>query len=58
MGGPIAKALELLPGFHHMLATLQLNPPRAAAGGGTSGAWEAAWSRVSTASVKYIWANK
>lgn len=59
MGGPIARALDLLPGFHHMLATLQLNPPQAAAsGGGTSGAWEAAWSRVSTASVKYIWANK
>lgn len=60
MGGPIARALDLLPGFHHVLSTLQLNPPRPSSGGGggTSGAWEAAWSRVSTASVKYIWANK
>ncbi|GEM_PF-2921653 len=62
MGGPIARAMDLLPGFHHMLSTLQLNPPRPAAssggGGGTSGAWEAAWSRVSTASVSYIWNNR
>jgi hypothetical protein len=60
MGGSIAQAMDLLPGFHHMLSTLQLNPPRPASGGsgGGSGAWEAAWSRVSTASVSYIWANK
>lgn len=60
MGGSIEQAMDLLPGFHHMLSTLQLNPPRPASGGsgGGSGAWEAAWSKVSTASVSYIWANK
>jgi hypothetical protein len=59
MGGSVSQAMDLLPGFHHMLSTLQLNPPRASSGsGGGSGAWEVAWSKVSTASVSYIWANK
>jgi len=55
MGGPVAQAMELLPGFHHLLATLKLNPPRPAGGGEAYGSWQAAWSRVETASVAYIW---
>ena len=56
MGGPVTQAMDLLPGFHHLLATLQLNPPRPAGGGGEAyGAWTAAWSKVSTAAVSYMW---
>lgn len=57
MGGPINQAMDLLPAFHHILTTLQLHPPRPASGGGGggSGAWEVAWSKVSTASVAYMW---
>jgi hypothetical protein len=54
MGGPVSRAMELLPGFSRLLATLQLNPPRPASGGGVSGAWEVAWSKVSTAAVSYM----
>jgi hypothetical protein len=55
MGGPVKQAMELLPAFHHMLSTLQLNPPQATSSGTGSGAWDAAWSRVSTAIVADIW---
>ena len=56
MGGAIAQAMDLLPGFHHVLSTLQLNPPRPAGGGGEAyGSWTAAWSKVSTAIVADIW---
>ncbi len=55
IGGPVAQAMDLLPGFHHLLATLQLNPPRPAGGGEVSGTWMAAWSRVETAAVSYMW---
>jgi hypothetical protein len=56
MGGSIAQAMDLLPGFHHILSTLQLNPPRPAGGGGEAyGSWTAAWSKVSTAIVADIW---
>ena len=55
MGGRISQAMDLLPGFHHMLSTLQLHPPQATSGGGGSGAWEVAWSKVSTAVVANIW---
>ncbi len=55
LGGPIAQAMDLLPGFHHILSTLQLNPPRPAGGGEAYGSWTAAWSKVSTAIVADIW---
>lgn len=55
LGGPVKDADALVPAFTYMLQTLQLNPPQAA-GGGASGAWEAAWSRVSVGIVKNIWA--
>lgn len=57
MGGPVSQADDLLPAFRHMLATLALNPPQATGGGGVSGAWEAAWSRVDVAITKNIWAK-
>lgn len=58
MGGSVKNAETLIPAFTYMLETLQLNPPQAAAdgGGGTSGAWDAAWSRVDVAITKNIWA--
>jgi hypothetical protein len=46
--------MDLLPGFHHLLSTLRLNPPQAPSGSG-SGSWEVAWSKVSTAIVADIW---
>ncbi len=56
MGGRISQAMDLLPGFHHMLSTLKLNPPAASSGGGSAlGSWEVAWSKVSTAAVANIW---
>jgi hypothetical protein len=56
MGGSIAQAMDLLPGFHHILTTLQLSPPAASGGGGEAyGSWTAAWSKVSTAIVADIW---
>jgi len=60
MGGPVSQAMDLLPAFQHLLSTLQLNPPRPASssGSGAGAAWEVAWSKVSTASCAYIWANK
>jgi hypothetical protein len=59
MGGPVSQAMDLLPAFHHLLNTLQLNPPRPASsrGDGMPGAWESAWSRVGTAAVANIWAK-
>lgn len=56
MGGSVKNAEALIPAFTYMLQTLQLNPPQAAAGGGVSGAWDAAWSRVDVAITKNIWA--
>jgi hypothetical protein len=56
MGGSVKEAEKLVPAFTYMLQTLQLNPPQAAATGGVSGAWDAAWSRVSIGVVKNIWA--
>ena len=56
MGGRISQAMDLLPGFHHMLSTLQLHPPQAAGSGGSvMGSWEVAYSKVSTAIVANIW---
>ena len=55
IGGPVTQAMDLLPGFQHVLATLQLNPPRPAGGGEAYGSWMAAWSKVSTAAVSYMW---
>lgn len=57
LGGPVAQAETLTPGLHHILSTMQLTPPQpAGGGGGVSGAWEAAWSRVDVAITKNIWA--
>lgn len=56
MGGRISQAMDLLPGFHHMLSTLQLHPPQAASSSGSAmGSWEVAYSKVSTAIVANIW---
>jgi len=55
MGGPVAEAMDLLPGFHHILSTLRLSPPSASGGGEAYGSWTAAWSKVSTAIVADIW---
>jgi len=56
LGGRIDQAMDLLPGFHHMLSTLQLHPPQAAGSSGSAmGSWELAWSKVSTAAVANIW---
>jgi hypothetical protein len=55
MGGPVKDADKLVPAFTYILQTLQLSPPQAASGG-VSGAWDAAWSRVSVGIVKNIWA--
>jgi hypothetical protein len=56
LGGRISEAMDLLPGFHYMLSTLQLHPPQAVGGGGSAmGSWEVAWSKVSTAAVANIW---
>jgi hypothetical protein len=55
VGGPVAQAMDLLPGFHHILSTLRLSPPSASGGGEAYGSWTAAWSKVSTAIVANIW---
>ncbi len=58
LGGPTAQAEVLVPAFLHMLSTLQLNPPVPAGGtapGEVSMAFDAAWSRVSTAVTSAGW---
>lgn len=56
LGGKISQAMDLLPGFHYLLSTLQLHPPQAVGSGGSAmGSWEVAWSKVSTAAVANIW---
>lgn len=55
-GGPSAQAETLVPALHHVLASMKLTPPAPPGGGGTMGAWEAAWSRVDVAITKQIWA--
>lgn len=55
LGGPVSQSNELVPNFWNMLSTLQLNLPTAS--GGVTGAWETAWSVVSTGIVKQIWAK-
>ncbi len=38
LGGPVSQAETLLPAFDNMIATMQLNPPESAGGGGEYGA--------------------
>ena len=55
-GWSVSEAMDLLPGFHYILSTLQVHPPQPAGGGGSAmGSWEVAWSKVSTAAVANIW---
>lgn len=59
MSGPVSQADTLVPAFYNMLNTLNWSTTPAGGGssGGASGAFETAWSRVSTAIVADIWAK-
>lgn len=65
MSGPVDQAAELVPDYWNILFSLQLKiPQRTSSGSSSSGgmgeagmAWEAAWSRVSTAVVSEGWSN-